>query len=259
MINKFTSNGKKIEVVFKKYYNLQKSADLTKDKLFSDIDKLLKNTWGTFPADFVFTHILTADKILIAMVGDNCIGFCVTNIKTILNLKINYVEFLIVGKEFQKSKIGSYLFFISIKEEIYGNFLRLVLGGSLEIAFITPNIRTLSHMARFASFIYPNPYLANKEGYIHIADEDTWVIANEILKNSDYPNRKLDRNGLVLHQSYVNTPWLIYNNDNAPWHGNENINLFVRRYLGYHTGEDREFIVRARINIFSFLRYLLYV
>ena len=255
---RFMLNGIKTNIIFEKYPDLQKINDETKYKLKNEINDLLTKSWGTFPSDFIDGHIFGTKKILIARVKERCVGFCVTSIKIILGIKINYIELLVVDTHFQKSKIGSQLFFRSIKEEILKNILHLLLGKSLEIVFITPNIRTLAHMARFASFIYPNPYLADEKGSIGLADDETWIIANELIKNSDNPGRKLERNGLVLHQSYVNTPWLIYNNDNAPWHGKEKINTFAKRYLGYHTGEDREFVVRAHINFLSFIRYILY-
>ena len=123
--------------------------------------------------------------------------------------------------------------------------------------FITPNIRVLSRMAKFASFAYPNPHTADTNGQILPADDKTWKIATTILKKSDNPYRVLEREGLVLIDSYAKTPWLIYNNDNAPWHAENSINVFTRRYLGYHSGQDREFMVRAHINLVSVIKYLL--
>jgi hypothetical protein len=254
----FSVSNQNVPIVFEKYVDLP-SLDVTeKDELKEGISHLLKESWGAFPADFINSHILNTDKIFIAKSNKQLVGFCALSIKNVLGLKIHYIEFLVIDKKFQNSRIGSNLFFSSIKDEIIGNILSLLLGASLEIMFITPNIRTLSHFARFASFIYPNPYLANKDGMVPIADDQTWLLANEILKNSDNPGRRLERESLVLRQSYVNTPWLIYNNDNAPWHSNDNINVFAKKYLGYTTGEDKEFIVRARINFISVIKYIIY-
>ncbi|MEK7635972.1 MAG: hypothetical protein AAB405_02680, partial [Patescibacteria group bacterium] len=175
--------------------------------------------------------------------------------KKIFNKKVHYIEFLVIKKDFQKSGLGSHLFYLILIDDILKNLL-LILFKPLEIMFITPNIRVLSRMAKFSSFIYPNPYLANSEGKIIEADDLTLKMANKLIQNSDNPNRKINREGLVLENSYFNMPWLIYNNDNAPWHSNERINKFVKRYLGYHNGDDKEFIVRAHINLFSLLRYL---
>jgi hypothetical protein len=134
----------------------------------------------------------------------------------------------------------------------------LLTGRHIEIFFITPNIRVLSRMARFASFIYPNPLISDENGSIPEADDVTWQIAREMLRTSNNPSRKLERDGLVLHGSYNETPWLIYNNDTAPWHANRLMNTFARKYLGYHTSEDKEFMVRAQINLVSIIKYFLH-
>lgn len=252
----FDFSGKKLKVILEKYSDL-KGVDVgTRKILDSEIHALLINCWGTFPADFVEKHIFGASKMIIARVDKRCIGLCVMSLRTIFGIKIHYIEFLLIDKEFQKCGLGSFLSFTMIRREIIKNLPTILIGRPLEIFFITPNIRVLSHTAKFASFIYPNPYLADQNGAIMPADEKTWKIANGLLKNSDKPNRVLERDGLVLKGSYSETPWLIYNNDNAPWHSKEQINVFAKKYLRYHKGEDREFMVRAHINIISLFRYL---
>lgn len=124
--------------------------------------------------------------------------------------------------------------------------------------FITPNIRALVRMAKFASFIYPNPYSARDDGSIPPADEITWLTAQELISGSDKPNRPLDREGLVLRGSYIDTPWLIYGPDNAPWVDDPKVISFVKRYMGYHNREDKELVVRAHITLISLIKYLFF-
>lgn len=243
-------------VVFERHTNLHGLGLTLKSKLQTELDLLLKSCWGAFPSDFIDHHIFTADAMIVARIKHDCVGVCIMSVKKILGLKIHYIEFLLVDKPYQKSGLGSLLFYLVIRGEVLRNMVSMFIGKPLEVFFITPNIKVLSRMAKFASFMYPNPYLADKESLIPPADEQTWLIANEIIRQSDNPSRRLDRRGLVLHDSYVNTPWLVYNNDTAPWHSSEQLNAFAKRYLGYHNAEDKEFLVRAHINLFSLLRYL---
>ena len=123
--------------------------------------------------------------------------------------------------------------------------------------FITPNIRVLAWVGKFAEFMYPDPYVADENGKIPPVDDNTFTMARELIGQSDNPSRKLNREGLVLEGSYAATPWLIYKNNYIPWASQEKMNTFAVKYLHYGTGEDREFVVRAKIGILSLLRYLL--
>lgn len=252
----FDFKGRKFDLVLEKYKNLKEINFHIKGEIGQEIHRLLVNCWGSFPENFVEKHIFFGDKMIIARINGKCIGLCVMSVKTVFDLKIHYIEFLLVDRDFQQGGLGSFLSFEILKDELINNFIDLLLGKSLEIFFITPNIRVLSHATKFASFAYPNPYLANNGGEVELADKQTWEIALELLKRSDNPHRDLNRHGLVLTGSYFNTPWLIYNNDNAPWHSNDKINLFAKRYLGYHSGQDKEFMVRLNINLFSVIKYL---
>ncbi len=253
----FQFNDKRVNVILEKYNCIQNLDLFSRNKIKRDINSVIVNSWGMFPDEFVEQHILGSNKIIIAKINGRSIGLAVMSIKEVLKKKIHYIEFVLIDKEFQKNGLGALISFSVIREEIVKNLFLMLFGNSLEIFYITPNIRVLTFSSRLSSFAYPNPYLADKSGYIQDADDKTWVIALELLKKSDNPNRRLERNGLVLHKSYANMPWLIYNNDNAPWHSDDKINLFAKRYLGYHTGEDREFMVRLRINFLSLVKFLL--
>ena len=49
--------------------------------------------------------------------------------------------------------------------------------------------------------------------------------------------------------------WLLYDNEQIPWHSDNAVNNFAKHYLGYGKKEDKEFIVRARIGMGSLIRY----
>lgn len=246
-----------LKIKFEKYSSLKSLEESKTQRIVKEISLLIENSWGYFPDDFIIDHISNS-SIILARVGEKCVGFCSVSVKKILRKKIYYIEFISIDKLYQRNKLSSNLFFKIIQYEMIKNIHQLLIGRPLEIFFITPNVRTLSHIAKFASFLYPNPYHANRSGQISYADDETWIIAKEILRISDNPNRRLDRNGLVLQGSYTNMPWLIYNNDNAPWHSDRNVNLFAEEYLGYKDGSDKEFIVRAQISIRSVFKYLFY-
>jgi hypothetical protein len=248
--------NRKVNFLFERYSKLSGINSKLKSLLVNDVKQVLENSWGIFPDDFVKNHIFNADEMFLARESGVCVGLCVMSIRNVLGLKVHYIEFLLVDRKFQGYGLGNFLSQRMIRSEIIKNLFSILAGEPLEIFFITPNIRVLSNSARHASFIYPNPYLADENGNIPPADEKTWEIALDLLKKSDNPGRKLERNGLVLHDSYADTPWLIYNNDNAPWNNDEKINLFAKNYLGYHSGEDREFMVRMQINFTSIIRYL---
>jgi hypothetical protein len=252
----FTFQGEKILIITESYSDINELNIPEFNHLKNVLNDLLLNCWGTFPSDFIEKHILSTNKIILARVRNKYIGLVGMSIKKVGEIKIHYMEFLLVSRGYQKGGLGSFLSYLIIKEEIYRNIFRLVLGKPLEIFFITPNIRLLAKIAKFASFIYPNPYLANEKGRVSVADKETWSVAYSLLEKSDNPRRRLDREGLVLHGSYAHTPWLIYNNDNAPWHDTEKLNIFAKRYLKYHKGEDREFMVRSHINLISVLKFL---
>ncbi len=256
-IHNFIFNGKPKKVYLEKYKNIKKNEVVAFENLKNEVKSLLNNCWGIFPDDFIEKHILSADNLIIARVENECVGLCAMSLYNLLNLKIHYIEFLLVNKSFQRSGLGLFLSFRMMRDEIVKNILSIFLGKPLEVFFITPNIRVLSSTAKIASFIYPNPYLSDHFGRIPMADDETWNIARELLKRSDNPNRELLREGLVLKSSYASMPWLIYNNDSAPWDKNEKINVFARNYLNYHKGEDREFMVRAHINLLSIIKYII--
>lgn len=243
------------DVELEKYTNVENLKEEEKEFLIKEIDTVLSDAWGSFPQDFVRKHVLDDKHLLVARINNEVIGFCAVELKKILDIRVYYVEFLVIKKKYQDTGLGPHLLYLTLRGIVLKNIF-LILFKPLEIMFITPNIRVLSSMARFASYIYPNPHQADENGGITSADDLTWALATELILQSDKPHRRIDREGLVLHGSYGDMPWLIYEDNNIPWHRNNIINLFAKRYLGYGNGEDKEFVVRAHIGVFSFLKYL---
>lgn len=252
---KIKTEKRAYDVEIEKYTNVENLKEEKKEFLVKEINTVLSDAWGSFPQDFVRKHVLDDKHLLIAHIDNEVIGFCAVELKKILDIRVHYVEFLVIKKKYQNTGLGPHLFYLTLKGIVLKNIFS-ILSRPLEIMFITPNIRVLSSMARFASYIYPNPYHADENGEIASADDFTWSLATELILQSDKPHRKIDREGLVLHGSYCDMPWLIYENSNIPWHKNNVINLFAKRYLGYGNGEDKEFVVRAHIGVFSFLKYI---
>ena len=206
-----TKKGERHSIEFEKYnYNNVLSPNINRKQILSEeMDSILKDCWGLFPSDFIEKHIFDEKcRIIIAKHSNEFIGFCVLSLRNISEVNVHYVEFLAIKRNFQNFGLGPYLFYLIIYEDIKRNFLKL-LFEPIEIMFITPNTRALMRMAKFASFIYPNPYLADNNGTIPQADDLTWKMAQGLIDSSDKPDRKLYREGLVLEGSYAETPWLI--------------------------------------------------
>jgi len=244
------------KIKFKKYTDLAKLKNDDAVVLIRALQSILKDAWGEFPQNFIGDHILkNAHTLIMAMLGDEYIGFCALSHKNILNKNIRYIEFLVIKNKYQNSRLGSKLLYLILRKPLIKSFFNIP-PSSLEIMFITPNIRVLAGMSKFCSFIYPNPYSVDANGKIQSADDITFEMARELIRVSDNPKRIINREGLVLEGSYRNTPWLIYKDKNIPWHSNDKINKFAMRYLGYGSGADKEFIVRTKIAISSLIKYL---
>ena len=247
----------KRKVKFEKYVGLSNLESNGVGKLFFALQSILTDAWGRFPESFIEEHILKNALILVmAQVEGDYVGFCALSNKKIFNKDIRYVEFLVVKKKYQNSGLGSKLTYLTLRKDLLKSFLRIP-PKPFDVMFITPNIRVLASTAKLCSFIYPNPYLSDKNGKIFPADDATFSTAQELIRKSDNSNRVINREGLVLQGSYHSTPWLIYTKDSVPWHQDEKINNFAIKYLGYGTGADKEFIVVAKITLFSLVNYFL--
>ncbi|KKQ23006.1 MAG: hypothetical protein US36_C0006G0005 [Candidatus Wolfebacteria bacterium GW2011_GWC1_37_10] len=227
---------------------------IQKKVILEDIYHLVKHSWGEFEKDFLEEHILKSERLIIGWHNNKLIGFCAMRKKNIFNKVIHYIEFTVVHEDFQKSELGTKLTYGVLRDLFFKNIFKIIFKP-IEVMFITSNIRTISRAARFADFIYPNPYLADPEtGKISIPDDETWVMAKTLVKEEN-PECILKREGLVLSGFYLNRPWFIYQNSKIPWHYNEIINKFADRYLGYNKKDGKEFVVRVQFGIISLLKY----
>ena len=222
--------------------------------LLVEIQELIKKAWGHFDEKFLNEHIFCkSERLVMANKGSELIGFCASKQITLLKKTILYIEFTVVDPTYQGHGIGPKLTYFALRKMIFRNLFKAMFGG-INVMFLTPNIRALTKVAQISGEIYPDPYaIDTQSGRIKKADDETWAMASELIKISDNPNRRLDREGLVLHGSYAKTPSLIYESGNIPWHFDESINNFARHYLKYGEKADREFVVRARITLLSIL------
>lgn len=232
--------------------------DLTKsenDRISNEVLNLTEKAWGKFPEKFLVEHVMEKSVwIVLAYDKERLIGYCAVSTRNIASRNVFYIEFTVIDPEYQGKRVGPKLTARALRRIILSSIIQLIYPG-VEVMFLTPNVRALAKAVSNATFIYPNPYLADsKTGEIEPADNLTWEMAQELINKSDNPNRTIDREGLVLHDSYKETPWLVYKGDSIPWHRNDKVNIFAKRYLGYGNGEDREFIVRMRVDLWSVLK-----
>ena len=242
------------ELKYEKYNNFTELDSVTKKFIIDKTNSIFSSGWGSFPAE-VLEHHLNGSSVLFLKYKGAYIGVGALSIKNLANTKVRYIEFLGIKKDFQNFKLGPRLSYYLLRSFAFRSIIYSIFNP-IEIMFITPNLRVLYLMAKYASFIYPNPFHMTENGLEH-ADEQTWRMAQELIKQSDNPMRTLHREGLILENSYSQTPWLIYNQDNAPWHRDERLNQFAKKYLGYEITADKELIVRTKLNIFSLIRYLI--
>lgn len=232
------------------FYDIQDNSRYIKNYIFlKQLYDLTVVSWGDFGVDFIKDHVINCKYLLLVFTIDKkLVAYAAVNEKFYLSKKFYYFEFLIIHPEYQKLGLGDKIIKYLYKKILLKN---LILGKlSINLITISPNPRILGILSRRSLNMYPNPKFF-KNGHINEANDDIWFIAQEVLKNSYNPNRKLDRQGLVLHDSYKSIPWLIYNFKNVPWDYNKIVNDFCNTYLEYKNKKGKEFIIIAKIGILS--------
>jgi hypothetical protein len=223
------------------------------------MDELIKKEWGEFPKNFIQKRLGNSRITLLCWKNSQLVGFSTMSLKTICNKLVHYIEFSIIDKLYQNRSLFQKINFILIKDVLLNNLI-FNRSFSIELMFISPNIKTISTLAKYVSFIYPNPFLYNqKTKSMPLADDLTWKMANELIRKSENPNRKIEREGCVLNDSYRNMPWLIYGIKKqleVPMHHNDLFNEFAEKYLKYQERSGKEFIIRAKITLLDFLKYI---
>jgi hypothetical protein len=220
--------------------------------LCDDLHDLTIISWGDFGREFIYNHVILSKFLLVITNGDEIIGYAAVNIKIYNKKKYFYFEFLIIKQSYRRYKLSSDLIKFLMKKI----FLKNLLNGHLCINFITitPSPIIIGMISRRSFIMYPNPkqYI---DGIIEDPSDETWSLAKEVLANSHNPNRKLEKNGLVLNDSYLNNKLLIYNLHNVPWDEDGRVNKFCDHYLQYAKLTGREFLVIARLCLLTFKRY----
>jgi len=231
---------------------------LTEDELTrleKDIDNLAKSSWGKMHASFIRNILINAKTVILAKEQKKLIGISIFSEKYIFNKSIYYGELSLVHPEYQGNRISEKMSQKAISRQLLKNIMRLKFN--IEVLLITPNARVLGMAANYASFMYPNPYdFDNCTKKMPLPDQQTFDIARELIKQSDKPERRIDKEACVLNGSYSDCNWLIYNKYNKPTYRQKIVNDFAEHYLDYNKRKDKEFIVRTRFNVVSLLRFL---
>lgn len=232
------------------YYvrNLKNKLDKNKKKqILQALSDLTKLSWGDFGEDFISNHVMTSDFLVLAVTGGNLIGYGAISYKSFLNKRYYYFEFLIIHPGYQKIGLSKHMIKILFNKIFIHNFLRF--NFFINLITITPNPVIVGIISRRSAFMYPDPnFFINNT--IKSADDKIWLTAYDVIKNSYNPYRKLSRIGLVLHNSYNQTPWLIHPESMVQWDLDENVNAFCKYYLQYSKQLGKEFVIIAKFKPF---------
>lgn len=220
---------------------------LKQKQLIREVSEIVKAAWGRFPESYLKNSILKSRYLLLLRNKDQkLIGVApIRHIKIdgryVYSFGLTIVDPGYQGLGFMKimhDQIGLKVFF--------ENILRL--KSRVEFVFITPNIRTIGVLAKVADFMYPNPYLAGKDGRVKDADKKTWETANLFLKATGESFRSFDKNGCVMVGFYDDKPGLVQKEqEKIP---DKMLKQFAKNYL--KPGND--VVVRAEISIWGLLK-----
>lgn len=254
---KVQKDGKEIILHAEIIKNPEKSIPETKQLQFiKDMSLLSVNNWGDFGKDFIKKHVLASYLVLVLKKSEEkVVGLAAISKKNLCGKTVYYYELTIVDHDLESSNLTFVMNHILMKKL----FIESISKGKFELEFIliTPNMRVLGLLSHITDFIYPNPYLFDKKTKrIPKADNETWEMVKELIKQSDYPKRKVHREGCVLEDSYIDTPWLIYKPNRVPKHKDDIVNEFGENYLQYSKKSGKEFVVRVKYNLFKVLRGL---
>ncbi|MDP2684721.1 MAG: hypothetical protein Q8P20_06835 [bacterium] len=253
---KLYKNGDKIGRSFQiETFYESKELDKIKTFLLKNIDKIIEQNWGKFSKEFIIHHILKSQIIKILRNEEKIVAFASASYKNILDLPVLYLEFTVVNEKYQGYNLSTKLNGDFIAEEVVRGLISRKFKP-LNVVTITRNMRVVGALSRMAKSIYPDPEKFKKYNKLRPADNTTWKIVNEILRESWNPDRKIEREGCVLVGSYKDTPWLI--NPKVQNHYKNSIKEMGKKYLKFHERADREFIVRVSFNLYSVIKYYLW-
>lgn len=246
-------NGSKKKQILLEALFESKKLELTKILLLKNIDELIERVWGKFGKEFIIHHIVQADRLVIARSENIIVGISAASNKKVLHHNILYLEFTAIAESFQGYNLTTIMNAFLIMDEYLNGFIQR-LGRPLEVFTITRNLRVIGALQHYASYIYPDPEQIEKYGHLLPANDETWALAQEIVRFSWNPGRQLLREGNVLIGSYENAPWLI--TPKVQKHYKKSIRDMGDNYLHFRSGEDREFIVHVKFSMGSIIKYL---
>lgn len=217
-----------------------------KKDLCLELGRLTKKSWGDFGVDFINDHVIKSKFLIIITADSEIIGYASLSEKFITSKKYYYFEFLVIDPEYQGTGLSNKIIKLFFKKLFFKNLFSLRVHFNL--ITITPNPKIVGMIYRRSTWMYPNPIDFDGKKTA-LPNEKTWEIAEFILKTSYNPQRMLEKEALVLNNSYDSTPWLIYNPNNVPQDTDSRINKFCQFYLQYDSQKGKEFIVIAKINL----------
>lgn len=235
-----------------------KDSLMSEPGLYADVRSFITNQWGDFGDRFYSHHAPTMRHLAIATAGDLIIGISAGGSKRLAGRDVAYIEFTIVHSEYRNKGVSSHLHSLIFRTLVVPMILRRPLRG-VDVVTVTPNLLVLLQLASYASWMYPKFDSAQAgEGVQVGADDETWQMAQEWLSSSDNPNRVIDREGCIIHGSYDFDPNLIsvFSGDQTKWTSSRTINQFGAHYLKAPNNPGLEAFARARLNIWSIIRYL---
>lgn len=223
--------------------------NILETQLFSEIEELISDSWGEFSAEYLKKS--TIDVYLVCLIRNETgelIALAPVKKLQVKGKTIYSLGLTAVHPKYRGLKLLDKMGMELAKAVILENILKGTF--SIEVIFITPNIRTLSSILHFASFVYPNPYTTDKDGRIKESDTETWERIQEFLKITGEKYRKLEREGSIMEGFYDDKESLRFKGKID--HPNKIIDQFGERYL--YCSPGREIVVRAKINLWGLIR-----
>jgi len=251
IVNLINSSKEKRTFVIETFQDSRELEEI-KTYLLKSIDQVIEKNWGKFSKDFISHHIIKANRLKIVRTDNEIVGIAAASLKKINNIDLLYLEFTTFHVKAQGFHLTVILNGAFIAEE-YMRRLKSFILKPLNVITITRNIRVLGALTHFASYIYPDYREFERNGKLNPAPDNTWNLILKVLNNSWNPARKLLREGSVLVGSYEDAPWLIL--PKVQKHYNQALLAMGEKYLEFKSKSDKEFIVHAKFQLMSVIKY----
>lgn len=218
------------------------------EQLLLEISEVAEKGWGKFEIEYLRKNVMdTLFLCLLRNEKDVLIGIAPVKSLKILGKTVYSFGLSVIIPKYRSLKLLKKMFEIMVKKILIKNITKGKM--SIEFFFITPNIKTLGNLARLAKFMYPNPYLIEKNGKIYPADDQTWELAKEYLRVEGEQPRCFEREGCVMEGFYDKRPHLI---QEYVHHRNKVLNKFGETYL--YSKPGREVVARVVLSLRSLIK-----